>query len=62
VLVNVLLPAVHPRMGTQETAADEIALIEAPGFLMHNYGRSTFLVNLAAHIVYGAIVGGMVRL
>jgi hypothetical protein len=60
-LVNVLLPAVHPRMGTAETAANEIALIEPPGFLMLNYGRSTFLLNLAAHVAYGAIVGAIVR-
>jgi len=61
VLVNVLLPLVHPRMATSETAANEIALIEPPGFLMLNYGRSTFLVNLAAHIAFGAIVGLVVR-
>ncbi len=57
VLVNVLLPVVHPRIGTPETAANEIALIEPPGFLMLNYGRSTFLVMLIAHIAYGAVVG-----
>jgi len=56
VLVNVLLPAVHPRIGTPETAANEIALVEPPGFLMLNYGRSTFLVMLAAHIAYGTVV------
>jgi hypothetical protein len=61
VLVNVLLPIVHPRMATPETAANEIALIEPPGFLMLNYGRSTFLVHLAAHLAYGAIVGLVVR-
>jgi hypothetical protein len=61
VLVNVLLPIVHPRMATAETAANEIALIEPPGFLMLNYGRSTFLVTLAAHIAYGAVVGLVVR-
>jgi uncharacterized membrane protein YagU involved in acid resistance len=61
VLVNVLLPIVHPRMATSETAANEIALIEPPGFLMLNYGRSTVLVNLAAHIAYGAIVGLVVH-
>jgi hypothetical protein len=62
ILVNVLLPIVHPRMATTETAANEIALIEPPGFLMLNYGRNTFVVNLVAHIAYGAIVGGVVRL
>lgn len=56
VLVNVLLPVVHPRMGTPETAANEIALVEPPGFLMLNYGRNTFLITLAAHVAYGAIV------
>ena len=60
VLVNVLLPVVHPRMGTPETAANEVALIEPPGFLMLNYGRNTFLVTLAAHVAYGAIVGAMI--
>jgi hypothetical protein len=57
VLVNILLPVVHPRMGTPETAANEIALIEPPGFLMLNYGRNTFLITLLAHIAYGGIVG-----
>jgi hypothetical protein len=62
VLVSVLLPVVHPRMATPDTAADDITLIEPPGFLMRNYGRSTFVVTLAAHVVYGALVGLIVRL
>lgn len=62
VLVNVLLPIVHRRIGTPETAAHEIALIEPPGFLMLNYGRNTFFVTLGAHMVYGAIVGWAVRI
>jgi len=61
VLVNVLLPVVHPRIGTPETAASEIALIEPPGFLMRNYGRRSFFVVLVAHIMYGAVVGSVVR-
>ncbi len=61
VLVNELLPIVHPRIGSPETAANEIALIEPPGFLMLNYGRNTFLISLVAHIAYGAIVGAVVR-
>lgn len=56
-LVNVVLPAVHPRMGTPFTAAGATPLIEPPGFLMRNYGRSTPAVSLAAHVLYGAIVG-----
>jgi hypothetical protein len=61
VVANVLLPALHPRIGTPDSAANDIALIEPPGFLMINYGRNTFVVTLVAHIAYGAIVGGVVR-
>jgi hypothetical protein len=61
VLVSVLLPAVHPRMATPDTAANEITLIEPPGFLMLNYGRGTMLVTLAGHIAYGALVGLITR-
>jgi hypothetical protein len=57
VVINVLLPVIHPLMGTPETAANEVALIEPPGFLMLNYGRNTFLVTLAAHMLFGAVVG-----
>ena len=59
VLVNELLPVIHPRMATFDTAANQFALIEPPGFLMRNYGRNTFLVTLAAHVAYGAIVGAL---
>ena len=61
VLVSVLLPVVHPRMATPETAANDITLIEPPGFLMLNYGRSTFVVTLVAHLAYGGLVGLIVR-
>jgi hypothetical protein len=57
-LVNTLLPVFHPRMGSMLSASDSAPLIEPPGFLMLNYGRSTPLVSLAAHMAYGAIVGG----
>lgn len=58
VLVNVLLPVFHPRMGTPLTTAPDVALVEPPGFLMRNYGPATPVVTLAAHIAYGALVGG----
>jgi hypothetical protein len=57
VLVNILLPVVHPRIATPDTAANDIALIEPPGFLMLNYGRNSFLVALVGHLVYGALIG-----
>jgi hypothetical protein len=61
-LVNVLLPIVHPRMGTAATAADASPLLEPPGFLLLNYGGATPLVTLLAHLAYGAIVGECVAL
>jgi hypothetical protein len=57
VLLNVLLPAVHPRMGTPWTDVEDAPLLEAPGFLLFNYGRDTLLLTLALHVVFGAIVG-----
>ena len=61
-LVNVLLPAFHPRMGTTFTASDSTPLLEPPGFLIRNYGRATLAITLLAHIAYGAIVGGFTAL
>jgi hypothetical protein len=61
-LVNVLLPAVHPRMANANSAADSTPLLEPPGFLLLNYGRTTPLVTIAAHAAYGAIVGGFISL
>jgi hypothetical protein len=57
-LVNVLLPVVHPRMGTGFHAAGSAPLLEPPGFLLLNYGRQTPTVTVLAHIAYGALVGG----
>lgn len=61
-LVNILLPVVHPRMGTGFTAAGSAPLLEPPGFLLLNYGRRTPLATIVAHVAYGAIVGGFVSL
>jgi hypothetical protein len=56
-LVNILLPLVHPRMGSAASAAQSQPLLEPPGFLLLNYGASTPAVTVAVHVVYGAIVG-----
>ena len=56
-LVNVLLPAVHPRMGTPFSASNATPLLEPPGFMLLNYGRATPVVTVLGHAVYGAIVG-----
>jgi hypothetical protein len=56
-LANVALPAVHPRMGTPWTDAEETPLLEQPGFMLVNYGRATAAVTFVLHLAYGAIVG-----
>jgi hypothetical protein len=58
VLIDAVLPAVHPRMGTPWTDATETPLLESPGFMLFNYGRNTAVVTLVLHLAYGAIVGG----
>ena len=59
-LVTAVLPAIHPLMGSGFTASDSAPLLEPPGFLMLNYGRSTPVVTILAHMAYGAIIGGFV--
>jgi hypothetical protein len=43
VLGTVLLPAVHPRMGTPWSDPEETSPLEPPGFMLVNYGRRTAL-------------------
>jgi hypothetical protein len=61
-LVSTLLPLVHPRMGSDQSAANTTPLLEPPGFMMLNYGSSTPALTVITHVIYGAIVGGFVSL
>jgi hypothetical protein len=61
-LLNVLLPVVHPRMGTSWSDARSTPLLEPPGFLLSNYGRATLVATFALHLAYGAIVGAFASL
>lgn len=56
VLVNVLLPLVHPRMGSALSDAGSAALLEPPGFMARNYGVQTPAVSLVAHVLYGTVI------
>ena len=58
VVVDVLLPAIHPRMGTPWSDAEETPLLEPPGFLLMNYGRNTVIITSLLHLAFGTIVGG----
>jgi hypothetical protein len=62
VLINVLLPLVHPRMGTPMSDFSTVALLEPPGFLARNYGSRTPTVSLVAHVAYGTIIATFLTL
>lgn len=62
VVMNILLPAVHPRMGTPTTNVPDVAMLEPPGFLALNYGVGTPIIGALAHTAYGAIVGAFAAL
>jgi hypothetical protein len=57
-----ILPGMHPRMVSEYYGPTPNRRLQPPGFLALNYGRRTPIVTVAAHIVYGAIIGGFYRL
>jgi hypothetical protein len=52
-----MLPGIHPRMVSDFRGPEPTRLLEPPGFLAQNYGRSTAAVLVFAHAVYGLILG-----
>lgn len=52
-----LLPGVHPRMASHRAGPRTLAVLEPPGFAGLNYGVQTPAVTLAAHLVYGVVLG-----
>ena len=57
-----MLPGLHPRMASEQRGPEPTRQLEPPGFLALNYGRRTPLSVIAAHLVYGAILGAFYRL
>jgi hypothetical protein len=53
-----LLPGVHPRMASERSGPSLRTVLEPPGWLALNYGAATPAVTVAAHVVYGGILGG----
>ncbi|HAX24659.1 MAG TPA: hypothetical protein PLR44_12825 [Thermomicrobiales bacterium] len=56
------LPGMHPRMAGEQRGPTPTRQLEPPGFLALHYGRRTPLVVFAAHLIYGAILGGFYHL
>ncbi len=57
-----ILPGMHPRMAREEEAPDRSPLLEPPGFLGLNYGARTPVFVLVAHLLFGAVLGGLYEL
>jgi hypothetical protein len=52
-----LLAGVHPRMASHRAGPASTAALEPPGLCALNYGVQTPLVAVAAHVVYGMLLG-----
>ena len=57
----VMLPGLHPQMVSEYYGPTPNRLLQPPGFLALHYGRGTPLVTMLAHVIYGAILGGLYR-
>jgi hypothetical protein len=53
-----LLPGLHPRMASEHHGPTAARQLEPPGLLALNYGVGTPVSVVAAHLVFGAILGG----
>jgi hypothetical protein len=56
------LPGLHPHMVSEYYGPTPNRVLQPPGFLALHYGRGTPVVTVLAHIVYGAIIGGLYHL
>src|ERR1041385_7187653 len=52
-----ILPGMHPRMVSDFRGPEPTRLLEPPGFLAINYGRTTPIVPGIPHATYGLILG-----
>jgi uncharacterized membrane protein YagU involved in acid resistance len=57
-----LLPSLHPRMASEDQGPTPTRQLEPPGFFALHYGRRTPVSVIAAHLIYGGILGAFYRL
>ncbi len=57
-----LLPHLHPRMASEYDGPSRGRRLQPPGFLALNYGYRTPLTTIAAHALFGAILGAQLAL
>jgi uncharacterized membrane protein YagU involved in acid resistance len=56
-----LLPSIHPRMASPHQGPTDVRQLEPPGPLGLNYGITTPLMVLVAHVAFGVVVGALYR-
>ena len=56
------LPALHPRMASEQHGPTVVRQLEPPGFLGLHYGYQTPVTVVVAHVLFGAILGGFYSL
>jgi hypothetical protein len=56
-----ILPGLHPRMASEVRGPTVVRQLEPPGFLCLNYGVQTPVATVVAHVLFGAVRGGMYR-
>lgn len=52
-----LLGAIHPRMANPFDGPTPTKELQPPGFFAVNYGKSTAVVTMFAHLIYGTVLG-----
>ncbi|MFI5291161.1 MAG: hypothetical protein ACHQ17_15980, partial [Polyangia bacterium] len=57
-----LLPALHPRMASEQRGPTVTRQLEPPGFLALHYGTRTPVSVVISHVVFGAILGAFYHL
>jgi hypothetical protein len=57
-----MLPGLHPRMASERHGPTPTRALQPPGFMALHYGKWTPLIALAAHVVYGALLGALYEL
>lgn len=51
------MPGMHPHMASEQRGPTPTRQLEPPGFLALNYGQQTPLTVIAAHLIYGGVIG-----
>lgn len=60
-LVIPLLPGIHPRMSSERSGPEVDAMLEPPGLFGLNFGLSTPVVTLIAHVLFGITLGLLLK-